>query len=119
MNYEDIKEMYLLNEVDQDEVNKIAESIKKNGFVGCPILILNDELLTGSHRLAALNQLEDEEFYVDGLGEIAEDVTEIVEENMEKTEEELGYCPDIDYSNIGWLLEGSWVEDYKDEIVEW
>lgn len=51
--------------------------------------------------------------------EVAEDVTDIVEEHILAREEADGWAPDIDYSDIGWLLEGSWVEQYKDEIAEW
>mgnify|MGYP000199394710 FL=1 len=51
--------------------------------------------------------------------DVAEDVTEIIENAISVFEEENGYIPDIDFSNIGWLLKGSWVEAYKDEIEEW
>ena len=53
------------------------------------------------------------------LGDVAEDVTEIVENNYKKRLEEEGWCPDIRYDDIGWLLRDSWVEEYRDEIVEW
>lgn len=57
MTFAQIEGMYGINEIDIEKVNKIAESIQKNGWVGCPILVFNDQLLTGSHRLAALKQL--------------------------------------------------------------
>ena len=119
MTYENIECMALINDVNSNRVTEIAESIRENGFTGCPILVMNGQLLTGSHRLAALRQLAEEGFDVDGLGDVAEDVTEIAAENMRKYEEENGWCPDIDYSNIGWMLAGSWVEKYKEEINEW
>jgi len=52
---------------------------------------------------------------------VAEDVTEIVENNMQKYIDSHPdtYLPDIDYSDIGWLLEGSKYEAYKNEIAEW
>ena len=51
--------------------------------------------------------------------DVAEDVTEIIEEKIAQYEEENGWVPDIDFGNIGLLLEGSWVEKYSDEIAEW
>lgn len=120
MKFEEIECMALINDVDPEKVNEIAESIKKNGFIGCPILVYNDMLLTGSHRLAALEQLADEDYEsVMDLGDVAEDVTDIVEANYAEFTEENGYERDIDYSQIGWLLKGSWVEEYADEICEW
>jgi len=50
---------------------------------------------------------------------VAEDVTEIVDTAIQKFEEENGYTPDIQYDNIGWIFEGTWVEQYRDEIEEW
>lgn len=118
MTFDQISYMEGINEVDEDRVNELAGSIKENGWVGCPILIYNDMLLTGSHRLAALKKLAEDGYDVFGF-DVAEDVTDIVESHITEREEEEGWAPDIDYGNIGWLLEGSWVEEYKDEITEW
>lgn len=118
MTYEDIKYFAPINETDESKVEEIVESIRNNGWIGCPILVYGEQLLTGSHRLEALKSLDDEEFDLDSM-ECAEDVTDIIEEAMSKFEEENGYLPDIQFDNIGWLLEGSWVEQYKDEIAEW
>lgn len=118
MTFGEIAWMHEINEVYEEKVNKIAESIKENGWLGCPILVYNDQLLTGSHRLAALKKLDEEGEDVWDM-ECAEDVTEIVEENIRKREEEQGWAPDIDLGNIGWLLEGSWIEQYKGSITEW
>lgn len=118
MTYERIKCFPSVNDVDIDKVNDLAKSIKANGYIGCPILVYGDALLTGSHRKAALDLLEGEGYDVSTL-DVAEDVTEIVENAIAKFEEENGYIPDIDFSDIGWMLKGSWVEDYKDEIAEW
>lgn len=126
MTYNDIACYALINDVDTDKVNDLADSMIENGWVGCPILIYGEELLTGSHRLAALREVERR--YLTGeidevpevlTCDIAEDVTEIVEENIAKAEEENGYAPEIEYDNLGWMLEGSWVEEYKDEMEEW
>lgn len=116
-----------VNTVDNERVRELVVSMKANGFVGCPILVWNNELITGSHRLAAINALLEEYNVTDDYGkaaeveewEVAEDVTEICEENYARFVEENGYEPEIDYSSIGWLLEGSWVEEYKDQIAEW
>lgn len=125
MTYQDISRYRPCNEVDKAKVDKLVESMLANGWQGCPVLVYGDELLTGSHRLAALKRIE-EMYHNDEIDEanildedIAEDVTDIVEENWQKYVEEHGYDPDFDKSDIGWLLAGSWVEDYKDEIAEW
>ena len=126
MTYNDIACYALINDVDTDKVNDLADSMIENGWVGCPILVYGEELLTGSHRLAALREVERR--YLTGeidevpevlTCDIAEDVTEIVEENIAKAEEENGYAPEIEYDNLGWMLEGSWVEEYKDDMAEW
>lgn len=118
MKYKNISNKALINNVAGEKVNAIAESMRRDGFVGCPILIWNDQLMVGSHRMAALMKLEDEGIDIFDW-EVAEDVTEIVEENFAKFEEENGWQRDIDFSDIGWLLKDSWVEKYKDQIVEW
>lgn len=118
MTYEKIAHMAPINDVDEKKVNHIAENMKNNGFVGCPILIFNEQLFTGSHRLAALKKLEAEGLDVYDW-DVAEDVTDIINDNFEKFETEQGWQKDIDYSNIGWLLKDSWVEQYKNEIGEW
>ncbi len=119
MKFADIEYMSPINAVDADRVAEIAESIKANGWRGCPILVCNDQLLTGSHRLAALKMLADEEWEDIDAIEVAEDVTDIVIEHMDAFEAKNGWCPDIDYARIGGLLDGSWVEQYADEIAEW
>jgi len=109
----------------KNKVDQIAESIKANGFKGCPILICGESLITGSHRLTALQQLAEQEDaeQIDFIGVrdmlVAKDVSDIVDEAMRKFEEENGYTPDIQYDNIGWMFEGTWVERYKSEIEEW
>ena len=126
MTYDDIACYALINDVDADYVNTLADSMIESGWVGCPILIYGEELLTGSHRLAALHEVERR--YLTGeidevpevlTCDIADDVTEIVEDNVAKFEDENGYIPDFDWGRIGWMLKGSWVEEYKDEISEW
>lgn len=119
-NYYEISLFPLINEVETEKVENIITSIKENGWQGLPILIYGDNLLTGSHRLQALKILEEQDECLDVLDEeIAYDVTDIVEDNLQKYEDENGFMPEIDFSDIGWLLQGSWLEEYKNEIIEW
>lgn len=118
MTFGEISCMSAINDVNEEKVNNIAQSIKEKGWVGCPILVANDQLITGSHRLAALKQLEDEGEYIGDM-DVAEDVTDIVEAVFSRYEEENGWVPELDYQNIGWIFEGTWVEQYKNEIEEW
>lgn len=60
MTYDRISRFAPINDVDNDKVKEIAESIKANGYVGCPILVFGESLLTGSHRKAALDLLDAE-----------------------------------------------------------
>ena len=83
-----------------------------------PILVHNDiGLITGSHRFAALKKIDEEHPEAEVLDQdIAEDITEELDERLEELE--MGY-DDIEYGRLGTLFEGTWVERYKDEIVEW
>ena len=125
MSFREIEYFAAINDVDQNKVDEIKESIKANGFIGCPILICGESLITGSHRLTALKQLAEQEDNdeIDYIGVrdliVAADVTDLVDEAMRKFEEENGYTIDIQFDNIGWLFEGTWVERYKSEIEEW
>ena len=125
MLYNVIERYNTINEVEDEKVNELVESMLKNGWVGAPILVYGNDLLTGSHRFAALKKIngmvndgEIEESEVLSQ-EVAEDVTEIVEERIAQYEEENEWVPEIDNNDIGWLLEGSWAEQYSDEIEEW
>lgn len=120
MTYDQIAYLAPINDIDNSKVRALVESMLQHGWVGCPILIYGDSLLTGSHRLAALQLLAAEYEDAEVLSQdVAADVTDIIEERLAKFEADNGYTPDIEYDNIGWLLEGTWVEDYRDEIVEW
>ena len=118
MTYSEIEWMQKINNTNTEKVAQIAESMRKNGFTGCPILVWNNQLLTGSHRQAALEMLADEGVNVYDW-DVAEDVTDIVEDAFARFERENGYIPDMDFSDIGWMLKGSWVEEFKSEIEEW
>jgi hypothetical protein len=120
MRYDNISNYSPINEVSPDKVDKLVESMLERGWVGCPILVYGESLITGSHRLAALHKIAHEHPEADVLNqEIAEDVTDIIEGRLAEFEAENGYIPEIEYDNIGWLFEGTWVENHKDSLPEW
>lgn len=106
----DILDYEPVNDVDEEKVNEIAESIRENGWDGMPILTYGNVLITGSHRRAALLKLYDEDF--DLSFECAVDVSDLLEDI---SEEDIGTHLDA----LGYLFEGTWVEEYKDELGEW
>ena len=120
MKFREIQCFEPINEVDQIKVNEIAESIKDNGFIGCPILICGESLITGSHRLTALQQLAEQEDndeidFIDVRDMlVAADVTDLVEKALSENPDR-----ELDTSDIGWIFKGTWVERYKSEIEEW
>ena len=115
--YFDISSLPTVNEVDQNKVEEIKESILKNGWKGAPILYTNLGLVTGSHRLMALQEIEESGEDDDVLFEnIAEDVTDIVSEYCESHDT---YWDELDFSNLKEIFAGTWAEEYKDEIREW
>lgn len=117
MTYDDIKYFVPVNSTDAAKVDELVKDMLENGWRGAPILTAGEELITGSHRLAALKKINDM-WLEDELKEcpavlseeVAEDVSDILEEKEIDT---------IDYSDIGSIFAGTWVEQYKDEIVEW
>lgn len=115
--YEDIKCLPLVNDVDEKKVSEIKKSILKNGWQGAPILYASLGLVTGSHRLAALKEIEETGEDDNVLFEdIAEDVTNIVNEYCESHDT----CWDeLDFSNLREIFSGTWVEEYADSIDEW
>lgn len=113
--YFDISSLPLVNDVDEKKVSEIKKSILANGWQGAPILYTNLGLVTGSHRLAALQEIEEEEDDDDVLFEdIAEDVTDIVNDYCEKNNMT---WEDLDFSYLREIFAGTWVEEY--EIREW
>jgi|WetSurMetagenome_2_1015567.scaffolds.fasta_scaffold01217_4 ParB-like chromosome segregation protein Spo0J len=85
----------LINEVDKRKVAEIKKSIEENGYIGTPIFYTECMLLTGSHRIAALRELEDVEF-------TAIDLT--VEVNAWLEENEADYS-EIQYDEINEMNE--------------
>lgn len=115
--YFEISSLPTVNEVDQNKVEEIKESILANGWQGAPILYTNLGLVTGSHRFAALREIEESGEDDDVLFEnIAEDVTDIINEYCEKNDMT---WEDLDFSYLREIFAGTWVDEYKDEIREW
>lgn len=117
--YFDISSLPTVNEVDQSKVEEIKKSILKNGWKGAPILYTNLGLVTGSHRLAALREIEEDDDVLDDdvlFENIAEDVTDIIDDYCESQDT---YWDELDFSNLREIFASTWVEEYKDEIREW
>lgn len=118
----------LINDVDENKVQDLVENMLNEGWKGAPILYHSSiGLITGSHRMAALNKIE--EMYdndeltekqtemaemIDSEQDYALDVTEIVDDWMEENPEE-----GFEFDSIGMIFEGTEVEEWKDEIAEW
>lgn len=115
--YFEISSLPTVNEVDQNKVSEIKKSILENGWLGAPILYTNLGLVTGSHRLAALKEIDDYEDDDDVLFEdVAEDVTDIINDYCSSHDT---YWDELDFSYLREIFTGTWVEGYKDEIREW
>lgn len=113
-NYFEIKSLPMVNEVDQNKVEEIKESILKDGWKGAPILYTNLGLVTGSHRLAALQKIEEDDDVL--FEDIAEDVTDIINSYCEEHDT---YWDELDFSNLREIFSGTWVEQYQNELNEW
>lgn len=109
-----------INDTDQDRVAEIKRSIMENGWQGAPILVseAHSRLITGSHRLTALKDIYDNEwdFDLDSLGDVAESVDDIIDAWCEENDCTIS---DIPLDSLSMVFEGTWVEEYKDDIVEW
>lgn len=110
-----------INNVDADKVTILADSMKNNGWHGMPILFVEGQLITGSHRFAALHQIYDHDMdgsYISLLSNsnIALDVSEEVEAYCEDNDCTLD---DLPYDNLRLIFTGTDIEKYKNEIEEW
>ena len=115
--YFDISSLPTVNEVDQNKVEEIKKSIVANGWQGAPILYTNMGLVTGSHRLAALQEIEESGEDDDVLFEdVAEDVTDIINDYCSSHDT---YWDALDFSSLRDIFSGTWVEEYADSIDEW
>nr|DAE78021.1 MAG TPA: hypothetical protein [Caudoviricetes sp.] len=115
--YFDISSLPTVNEVDQNKVSEIKKSILENGWLGAPILYTNMGLVTGSHRLAALQEIEESGEDDDVLfKDVAEDVTDIINDYCSSHDT---YWDELDFSSLRDIFSGTWVEEYADSIDEW
>lgn len=121
-----------INDVDADRVAEIANSIKTNGWVGAPVLVMASmaQMITGSHRLAALRAIEAEydnavfggdDDAADRLSailneDVAVEVDDIVNNYCEAEDETIDSLP---YDNLSLIFAGTEIEQYASEIVEW
>lgn len=109
-----------INKTDAPRVAEIKASILANGWQGAPILVsaAQNRLITGSHRLVALKSIYDDEwdFDLDSLGDVAEDVDDILDAWCSENSASIDEIP---YNNLSAVFSGTWVESYKDEIAEW
>lgn len=123
--YNDIKCLNGINQVDKEKVGELVNSLLQNGWNGEPILYTTLGLVTGSHRLAALKQLENK--YWDYEDEIQTKIDDIFEniETIDVTDIINEYCENndcswdnIDFSSLGHIFKGTEIEQYKNDI-EW
>lgn len=107
-----------INPTDPARVAALVSSIRENGWQGAPILVCEDiaRLITGSHRLAALAALYEEDFDLDSLGDVAEPVDDIIDNWCTENDT---YFEDIRFDFLSEIFAGTWVEQYKDELEEW
>lgn len=132
MKYEDIKCSQPVQSNSWQYAEALVESMEKFGWKGSPILTYCDRLITGSHRQKALQMIAsklDNNIYSPDMEdkmsdlicctEVAEDVTELVDAWSTKVFEETGEYPEIEYDHLEPIFKGTWVEDYKEQIVEW
>lgn len=109
-----------INSIEAARTLELKKSIMDNGWIGAPILVSTSRgmLITGSHRLAALKSICDSNwsFDLDALGDVAEDVDDIINAWCEENDCTID---DLPYDCLSLVFAGTWVEDYKDDIVEW
>lgn len=131
MTFSEIRGYEPINDTDDNKVKSLVESIKKNGWNGCPILVSEhmESLVTGSHRLEALDTIcrneavawdfeEEHDCDIEEI-ECAENVDDILEEYFDNNDlswDDFGTLP---FDNLHLVFTGTWVEDYKSELEEW
>ena len=118
MNAYDIINLYPVNDVDRNKVDSLKKSIREMGWEGAPILVseAHGMLITGSHRQQALIELADEGLDIESLGDIAENVDELIDVWCEENDSTFNI---IRFDRLSDLFGGTWVEKYKDCIEEW
>lgn len=109
-----------INKVEEAHVAGIKRSIMEHGWQGAPVLVCEaqNRVITGSHRLAALRDICDNEldFDLDALGDVAEPVDDIIDAWCEEHDCTID---DLPCDCLSQVFAETWVEAYKDEIIEW
>lgn len=131
MKVEEIRGYEPINNTNDNKVNNLVESIKENGWNGCPILVSEHmgSLVTGSHRLEALNAIcrneaaawdfeEEHDCDIEEI-EVAENVDDILEEYLDNNDLSWDDFDTLPFDNLHLIFAGTWVEDYKSELEEW
>lgn len=132
MTFNEIRSYEPINHTSDNKVNSLVESIRDNGWSGCPILVSEhmESLVTGSHRLEALNaicrDLWAAEEYEENHGndieeevEVAENVDDILEEYLDNNDLSWDDFDTLPFDTLHLIFAGTWVENYKNELEEW
>lgn len=126
LKFDDIKDYDPINNLEEDKAQIIFNSILNEGWKEefGPILIYEDKLLTGTHRLQALKSLYEvqpqhtvfqQEIIWDMTGEIHRHIDEEPEDDLI----EKSYDIDDFSCGLGEYLQGTPVEKFKKYIKEW
>lgn len=131
MTFSEIRGYEPINNTDDNKVKSLVESIKKNGWNGCPILASEhmESLVTGSHRFEALDTIcrneavawdfeEEHDCDIEEI-EVADNVDDILEEyfnNNDLSWEDFNTLP---FDNLHLIFEGTRIEKYKNQLAEW
>lgn len=121
-----------VNDVYAEKVEKIAANIKANGWNGAPVLVMASMamMITGSHRLAALQVIEAEanQAVIDGDYDTADTLDAILNSDCAEAVDDIinDYCEAEDtsidclpFDNLSLIFAGTEVEQYAAEISEW
>lgn len=118
LTFTDIMEFSVPNDVDEGHVRQLAESIRRNGWRGAPIIVDAESGLcvTGSHRMAALrllNEEDDEDLDLQDM-EVAYDAHDIIQDWYERNTDDT-----FPYDRLRDVFEGTPVERWRDSMAEW
>lgn len=121
-----------VNDVDAEKVEEITANIKANGWQGAPVLVMASmaQMITGSHRLAALQAIEAEanQAVIDGDYDAADALDAILNSDCAEAVDEIinDYCEREDctidslpYDSLSVIFVGTKIEQYAAELVEW
>lgn len=123
-NFEFISGFPLINSVSESKVKRLMESMMKHGWKGAPILYCDLGLITGSHRVEALKRIDDL-YYEEEISDYEArvlyeveilDVDDIIQDYSRRTGNTWN---DIDFDYLREIFKGTYVEKYKNDIVEW